>query len=59
MDAQQVINAVQTLYERKYMIVDTIEDARRVADAHKAIYLIAPDIHDRRDCNFGVALTIW
>lgn len=59
MNATQVINAVQALYERKYINVATLEDAKRVAAAHLAIYLIEPDIHDNTSRNFGVALTIW
>lgn len=58
MDAQQIINAVQKLYNEKFLIVDTIEDARRVAKAHEAIYLIAPDVHDNRGRGFGPALSI-
>lgn len=57
MDATQIINAVKALYERKYINVRTIEDARRIQTAHRAIYLIEPDVHDNTSRNFGVALT--
>ena len=57
MDAQQVISAVNALYDRRYISVATMGDARRVAAAHLAIYLIEPEIHDNTSRNFGVALT--
>ena len=57
MDSQQVINAVQKLYANRWISVETMEDAKRVAAAHLAIYLIGPDIYDNTSRNFGVDLT--
>lgn len=59
MDHQQIITAIQTLNRTRFAVVDTIEDARRVAAAYLAIYLIEPKLYDNRDVNFGVTLTIW
>lgn len=58
MDATQVINAVQALYTNKYINVATMEDAKRIAAAHLAIFLIEPYISDNTSRDFGVALTI-